>query len=53
MRNEGAAEYRSRVRKPQDFDAFWSDVLGQAAAIPLDAEVVPDPLRTSDDVEVF
>ncbi len=53
MPNEGAAEYRSRVRKPQDFDAFWSDVLEQAAEIPLDAEVVPDPLRTSDDVEVF
>src|SRR5207237_1272543 len=53
MPNEGAAEYRSRVRKPLDFDAFWSDVLGQAAEIPLDAEVVPDSLRTSDDVEVF
>jgi cephalosporin-C deacetylase len=28
-------------------------VLQQAAAIPLDAEVVPDPLRTSAEVEVF
>src|SRR5262245_37024567 len=44
---------RTAVRKPDDFDAFWNDVLGQAAAIPLDAEVVPDPLRTSPDVEVF
>jgi cephalosporin-C deacetylase len=40
-------------RKPDDFDAFWDDVLRQAAAIPLDAEIVPDPLRTSEDVEVF
>ena len=47
------AEYRSNVRKPDDFGAFWDDVLRQASAIPLDAEVVPDPLRTSEDVEVF
>jgi cephalosporin-C deacetylase len=53
MPNEGATAYGSRVRKPEDFDAFWRDVLAQAAAIPLDAEVVPDPLRTSDDIEVF
>src|SRR5207245_10833465 len=47
------ADYQSRVRKPHDFDVFWEDVLRQAAAVPLQAEVVPDPLRTSDDVEVF
>jgi len=47
------ADYQCRVRKPDDFDAFWQDVVRQAAAIPLDVEVVPDPLRTSDDVEVF
>jgi cephalosporin-C deacetylase len=41
------------VRVPDDFDAFWEEVLGQAAGIPLDPEIVPDPLRTSDDVEVF
>ena len=48
-----AADYQSRVRKPRDFDAFWDDVLRQAAAIPLEPEVVPDPLRASEDVEVF
>jgi cephalosporin-C deacetylase len=48
-----AAEYRSRVRKPDDFAGFWDDVLRQASVIPLDAEVVLDPLRSSDDVEVF
>jgi cephalosporin-C deacetylase len=41
------------TRKPDDFEAFWDDVLRQAAAIPLNAELVADPLRTSDDVEVF
>jgi cephalosporin-C deacetylase len=48
-----AAEYRTRVTKPDDFDAFWDDVLRQASTIPLEAELIPDPLRTSDDVEVF
>jgi cephalosporin-C deacetylase len=41
------------VRKPADFSDFWQDVERQAAAIPLDAEVVPDTLRTSADIEVF
>jgi len=48
-----AADYRSKVHKPHDFDAFWDEVLEQASAIPLDVEVVPDPLRTTGDVEVF
>jgi len=48
-----AADYRSRLRKPDDFDAFWDDVERQASAIPLEPEVIPDPLRTSDDVETF
>jgi cephalosporin-C deacetylase len=39
--------------KPDDFDAFWDGVLRQAAAIALDVEIVPDPLRSSDDIEVF
>jgi cephalosporin-C deacetylase len=46
-------DYRTRTRKPDDFDAFWEGVQGQAAAIPLAPEMVPDPLRTSDDVEVL
>ena len=44
---------RTRVTKPEDFDAFWNDVLRDASVIPLDVEVIPDPLRTSDEVEVF
>jgi cephalosporin-C deacetylase len=46
-------DYQSRVHKPVDFDAFWEEVLHQAAAIPLDLEVLPEPQRTSADVEVF
>ena len=44
---------RSRVQKPADFEAFWADVQRQASAIPLALEIVPDPLRTSADIEVF
>ena len=46
-------DYKARARKPADFDAFWAGVLEQAAAVPLEAELVPDPLRSSEDVEVF
>jgi cephalosporin-C deacetylase len=53
MPNANLADYRSTVRKPDDFDAFWEGVLQQAAAIPLAPEMVLDPLRTSEDVEVF
>jgi cephalosporin-C deacetylase len=45
--------YQSKVSKPADFDAFWQEVLRQAGAIPLDPEVIAEPLRTSDDIEVF
>jgi cephalosporin-C deacetylase len=46
-------DYRSKVNKPDDFDVFWDDVQRQAEAIPLDSEIVPEALRSSDDVEVF
>jgi cephalosporin-C deacetylase len=48
-----AASYRSKVEKPPDFHAFWDGVMRQASAVALEPEVVPDPLRTSDDVETF
>ena len=47
------ADYQSKVTKPADFEAFWQGVLRQAEAVPLAAEVVPDPLRTSEEIEVF
>src|SRR5438093_6282557 len=46
-------DYQSRVQKPEDFDAFWDAVLHQVAALPLNPEMIPDPLRTSEEVEVF
>lgn len=53
MARMASDRYVSKVRKPADFDAFWQGVLQQASAIPLDAEVVPDPLRSSEDTEVY
>jgi cephalosporin-C deacetylase len=53
MPKQVRAEYRSKVQKPADFEAFWQGVWRQAEGIPLDPDVVPDPLRTSEDVEVF
>ena len=46
-------EYVSKVTKPSDFGDFWDGVLAQAAQVPLAPETVLDPLRTSEDVEVF
>ena len=45
--------YRSQVRKPADFDDFWQEVLAQADAVPLAAEIRPEPMRSGDGVDVF
>jgi cephalosporin-C deacetylase-like acetyl esterase len=47
-----AVDYQSKVTKPTDFEAFWQEVWRQAEAIPLAPELVPDPLRTSDAIEL-
>lgn len=53
MPTQGRADYQSKVRKPADFEAFWQGVMRQAERVPLAPELIPEPLRTSDDVEVF
>jgi cephalosporin-C deacetylase len=45
-------DYQSVVHKPEDFDAFWDGVQQQAAHIPLATEMIPDPLRSSADIDV-
>jgi cephalosporin-C deacetylase len=47
------AAYGTSVTKPADFNKFWEDVLAQAAQIPLNAAVMPVPLRSTPEVEVF
>ena len=48
-----ADKYVTKVRKPDDVDEFWDDVLAQTAKIPLDAEVNHVPLRSSEAIDVF
>ena len=48
-----AANFVSSLKRPADIDAFWDDVLARTAAIPLDAEAVFDPLRSSPQVDVY
>ncbi|HAL49396.1 MAG: acetylxylan esterase [SAR202 cluster bacterium] len=45
--------YKSKARKPDDFDEYWDGVLADAAEVPLEPEAVPEALRSSDDIEVF
>jgi cephalosporin-C deacetylase len=53
MSARDAAAYGTTVVKPADFDAFWDEIMTQAAAIPLNAELTPVPLRSTPAVEVF
>ena len=46
-------EYKSMARVPDDFDLFWDVVKADVSQIPLEPEVVPDAMRSSDDIEVF
>ena len=45
-------KYRSKARKPADFDGFWASVLDDVSRVSLEPEAVPDPLRSSDDIEM-
>ena len=53
MTSPVAADFVSSVKRPHDIDAFWEEVLAQTAAIPLDAEAVFDPLRSTPLVDVY
>src|SRR6476659_7125369 len=46
-------QYRSQVERPADFDAFWDDVVAQAARILLNLTVTPSPLRSTPEVDTF
>ncbi|MCH8309024.1 MAG: acetylxylan esterase [Chloroflexi bacterium] len=45
--------YQSKARIPDDFDQFWDSVKADVSRIPLEPDVTPDPMRSSDDIEVF
>lgn len=48
-----ANEHVTSVHKPDDFDAFWTDLMVQAAVLPLDPEMTPVPMRSNDQIETF
>ena len=48
-----ADKYVSKVSKPDDIDRFWEEVLAETARIALDPEVVFDPLRSSEEIDVY
>ena len=41
------------VTCPDDFDAFWDEVKADLNGIPLDARTEPDPLRSTEAVQVY
>jgi cephalosporin-C deacetylase len=45
--------YQVRVERPPDFDEFWAGLMAEAAAIPLEPSLTPDPLRSNERVEVY
>ena len=53
MPSTPADQYVTKVRKPEDIDAFWEDVLAETARIPLDPEVIHDPLRSTERIDVY
>jgi len=45
--------YQSKARIPDDFDQFWDSVNTEASRIPLEPEVIPEPMRSTNEIEVF
>ena len=45
--------FATQVTCPDDFDQFWDGTLAELAQIPLCAEVVHDPLRSTDVAKVY
>ena len=53
MPRPAADQYVSNIRRPDDIDRFWEDVLDETARIPLDPEVIHDPLRSTERIDVY
>ncbi len=48
-----ADKYVSKVQRPDDIDQFWESVVAETAKVPLGAEVVYDPLRSTETIAVY
>jgi len=48
-----ADQHATSVRRPEDFDDFWWQIVAEADAIPLKASMEYVPLRSTDEVQTF
>ena len=49
---EDLERFVTQVTRPDDFESFWKDLMEEVAQVPLEPRVVPDPMRSNDDVQV-
>lgn len=53
QRRRPPEEYETSLVRPPDFDQFWTALLREAAAIPLNPTLEPVPFRSTDEVDVY
>ena len=53
MPSVAADQYVSKVRMPEDIDLFWGEDLAETAKNPLEPEVAHDPLRSTEQIDVY
>ena len=50
---EELERFTTQVTRPGDLEEFWKRVMGEAALVPLDTTVSPEPMRSNESVQVF
>ena len=53
MARRSPERYATKVQKPKDFDEFWDGVQEEASRIPLEPQMALDPLRSSENTDVY
>ena len=53
MTRRDPSEFVSSVRRPGDFGEYWRQTEAATMDVPLNPRLVPDPMRSNDEVEVF
>ena len=53
MTRPDPAEWESSVKRPDDFDEYWQQTEAETLAVPLNPRLVPVPMRSTREVEVF
>lgn len=53
MPEHNPSSFKTSVRKPDDFDAYWAETLAAAEAVPLNYSCTPDEMRSDEHIEVF